>query len=85
MSADSKSFAARLRQVFDLDEVETRDRVPRLARAAEVTKATARPWLAGRCLPATPHRVLRLSKALVVDMDWLCLGGDHPSPRRGEP
>jgi hypothetical protein len=74
MSADSKSFAARLHQVFDLDEVEAQDRVPRLARAAEVTKRTARRWLAGECLPADPYRVFRISQRLVVDMDWLCLG-----------
>jgi len=42
MSADSKSFAARLHQFFDLDEVAPQDRVRRLARAGAVTKPTAR-------------------------------------------
>jgi hypothetical protein len=74
MSTDSESFATRLHHVLDLDEVEARDRVPRLARAARVSKSAARRWLAGQCLPTDPYRLLRLSKALVVDMGWLCLG-----------
>jgi hypothetical protein len=84
MSGDSKSFAARLHQVFDLDEVEAQDRVGVLARAGEVTKPTARRWLAGECLPTDPFRVLRISQRLVVDMDWLCLGR-APPPRPGGP
>jgi hypothetical protein len=79
MSADSKSFAARLHQVFDLDEVEAQDRVPRLARAAEVTKRTARRWLAGECLPADPYRVFRISEAR--GGHGLAVSGESPRPR----
>jgi transcriptional regulator with XRE-family HTH domain len=79
MSTDSERFAARLHQVFDLDEVEAQDRVPRLAKVAQVSKSTARRWLAGQCLPTDPYRLLRLAKALVVTPDWLVMGR-APSP-----
>jgi len=56
MSSDSQSFAARLHQVFDLDEVEAHGRPERLASAAEVTKIGQNGFRAS-CNPTDPPRL----------------------------
>lgn len=81
------AFARRLHKILDLDDIATADRPATIADAAGVSQATARRWLAGKCLPRSHTPISNLCEALTIHVDWISKG-EGPEPtlwRRFQP